>query len=204
MSKRKPGVSLTERQRVFCEEYLVDLNGYAAAVRAGYSQKTARQMAVQNLGHPAVVEYLQKLTKERSERTQITADRVITEVARLAFSDVRKLFDERGALKPVQDWPEDVAAAVASVEVDELFEGFGENRVQVGYTKKLKLWDKPRALEMLGKHLRLWVERQEITGPNGGPIQTRDDGLDLSTLTDEELEQLERLRQAAESRRAGG
>ncbi len=203
MSKRKPGVTLTDRQRVFCEEYLVDLNGYAAAVRAGYSQKTARQMASQNLEHPAVTAYLAQLMKERSERTQITADRVITEVARLGFSDLRKLFGKNGELLPIQQWPDDVAAAVSSVEVDELFEGFGENRVQVGYTKKVKLWDKGKALEMLGRHLKLFVDRMEHTGPNGGPIQTRDDGLDLSTLTDEELEQLERLRQTAESRRAG-
>lgn len=204
MSKRKPGVALTERQRVFCEEYLVDLNGQAAAVRAGYSKKTARQMASQNLEHPAVIEYLNKLKTERSQRTQVTADRVITELARLGFSDVRKAFDESGALLPMAQWPEDLAASVASIETDVLFEGYGENRVQVGVTRKLKLWDKPRSLELLGKHLKLWVERVEASGPNGGPIQTREDGLDLSTLTDEELEQLERLRQAAESRRAGG
>ncbi len=203
MSKRKPGETLTDRQRAFCEEYLIDLNGKAAAVRAGYSEKTARVIAQDNLGKPAIVAYLQTLMQARAERTQITADRVITEVARLGFSDVRKLFDANGALLPIDKWPDDVTAAVASVEVDELFEGYGENRIQVGHTKKVKLWDKPRALEMLGKHLRLFVERIEASGPNGGPIQTRDDGVDLSTLTDEELEQLERLRQTAESRRPG-
>jgi phage terminase small subunit len=203
MSKRKPGETLTEKQRVFCEEYLIDLNATAAAKRAGYAEKNARTTAQQNLEHPACIEYLNKLVKARSERTQITADNVITETAKLAFSDLRKLFDDAGALLPVNQWPADMAAAVSAVEVDELFEGYGENRVQVGYTKKVKLWDKPRALEMLGKHLKLWVERMEHTGPNGGPIQHRDDGIDLSTLTDEELEQIERLRQAAESRRAG-
>lgn len=201
MSKRKPGQTMTDRQRVFCDEYLVDLNGTEAAKRAGYSAKTARVMAQQNLEHPAVIEHLSKLMKERAERTQLTADRVITEVARLGFSDLRKLFDDKGALLPVTAWPEDMAAAVSSVEVDELFEGFGENRVQVGYTKKVKLWDKPRALELLGKHLKLWVERVEASGPNGGPIQTRTDGVDLSTLTDDELEQLEKIRRASDSRR---
>lgn len=201
MSKRKQGQALTDRQRVFCEEYLVDLNGTEAAKRAGYSAKTARVMAQQNLEHPAVIEHLAVMMKERSERTQVTADRVITEVARLGFSDLRKLFDDHGGLLPVTQWPDDMAAAVASVEVDELFEGFGENRVQVGYTKKVKLWDKPRALELLGKHLKLWVERVEASGPNGGPIQTRNDGINLSSLTDDELEQLEKIRHAADSRR---
>jgi phage terminase small subunit len=202
MSKPRPGKTLTERQRAFCEEYITDLNGQAAAVRAGYSPKTARQIAVQILGHTEAQKYLQKLLDERSKRTQVTADRVITEAARIGFSDLRRLFGENGELLPVNAWPDDVAASVASVEIDELFEGYGENRVQVGHTKKIKLWDKPRALELLGKHLKIWVERMEHTGKDGGPIQTRDDGIDLSTLTDDELEQLERLRQAAEQRRA--
>jgi phage terminase small subunit len=201
MSKRKPGEALTDRQKAFCEEYLVDLNGTAAAKRAGYSAKTSRVMAQQNLESPAVIAQLGMLMQARSERTQITADRTITEVARLGFSDLRKLFDAHGGLLPVHQWPDDVAAAVASVEVDELFEGFGENRVQVGFTKKVKLWDKPRALELLGKHLKLWVERIEASGPNGGPIQTRNDGVDLASLTDDELEQLEKIRHAADSRR---
>lgn len=202
MSKAKAADGLTDRQRVFCEEYLVDLNGSAAARRAGYSPKIARTMAQQNLDNPAVLEYLTRLMNERSQRTQITADRVISETARLAFSDLRKLFDENGALKPVQQWPDDMAAAVSAVEVDELFEGIGADRVQVGYTRKVKLWDKPKALEMVGKHLKLWIDRLEHSGPDGGPIQTRDDGIDLQQLTDDELQQLENLRQAAEQRRA--
>lgn len=203
MTTPKQPTRLTEKQRLFCQEYLVDLNGSAAARRAGYSEKGARIAAQDNLEREDIREYLNALIKERSERTQVTADRVIAESARLAFSDLRKLFDDNGAMLPVQQWPDEMAAAVASVEVDELFEGYGPDKTQVGFTRKIKLWDKPRSLELLGKHLKLWVERMEHTGPNGGPIQHRDDGIDLSTLTDEELEQLERLRHAAESRRTG-
>jgi len=202
MTQRDPA-ELTPKQKAFCEEYLVDLNATAAAKRAGYAEKNARTTAQTLLVTPKVVDEINRLMKARSERTQITADRVITEVARLGFSDVRKLFDPNGALLPVDKWPEDLAAAVASVEVDELFEGYGENRIQVGYTKKVKLWDKGKALEMLGRHLKLFVERTELTGPNGGPIPVKNDGVDLSVLTDEELQQLEALRHAADSRRAG-
>lgn len=200
---KHPDKPLTDKQRRFCEEYLVDMNATAAAKRAGYAERSARTSAQELLQNPNVVAQLQALREEQSQRTGITADRVITEVAKLAFGDLRQLFDDKGALLPVDKWPDGIAAAVASVEVDELFEGFGENRAQVGYTKKVKLWPKTTALELLGKHLRLWVEKHEHTGPNGGPIQTRDDGFDLSTLTDEELQQLEQLRQTAESRRAG-
>jgi phage terminase small subunit len=205
MSKRKPGQTLTDRQRTFCEEYLVDLNAAQAAIRAGYSAKTARVIANETLAKPAVAAYLQQLLAERSQRTQVTADRVITEVARLGFSDVRKLFDPlSGQLLAPSEWPDDVAAAVSSIEVEELMGGTGPDRTQIGWTKKVKLWDKPKSLEMLGRHLKLWVERHEHTGPNGGPIATRNDGVDLKKLTDAELEQLETIIQAAEQRSAGG
>lgn len=200
---RRNAADLTDKQRLFCAEYLVDLNATAAAKRAGYSDKTARVTAQDLLMQPKITAHLQSLMNERAARTQVTADRVITEVARLGFADLRKLFDDKGALLPVREWPDDLAAAIASVEVDELFEGFGENRVHVGYTRKVKLWDKGKALEMLGRHLKLWIDKVEHSGPNGGPIQTRDDGVDLSTLTDDELAQLEAIREAAESRRAG-
>jgi phage terminase small subunit len=193
---------LNDKQRQFCAEYIVDLNATQAAIRAGYSQRTARAIAQELLVKAEVVAKVQALMDERANRTQVTADRVITEVARLGFADLRKLFDANGGLLPVDQWPDDIAAAVASVEVDELFQGYGENRIQVGYTKKVKLWDKGKALEMLGRHLKLFVDRHEHTGPDGGPIATRNDGIDLKKLTDAELEQLEHIVQAAEQRSA--
>ncbi|MGD9599913.1 MAG: terminase small subunit [Steroidobacteraceae bacterium] len=195
---------LNDKQRAFCAEYIVDLNGTAAAKRAGYSEKTARAIAQELLVRPQVVAKVQALMDERANRTQVTADRVITEVARLAFADLRKLFDPlNGELLPPAQWPDELAAAVASIEVEELMGGTGPERVQIGWTKKVKLWDKPKSLEMLGRHLKLWVERHEHTGPNGGPIATRNDGVDLSKLTDAELEQLEAIVTAAEQRSAG-
>lgn len=195
---------LNDRQRLFCAEYLIDLNASAAAIRAGYSARSARSIAQELMVKPEAIAVVQALMKERAERTQVTGDRVIHEVARLAFADLRTLFDARGILLPVADWPDDIARAVASIEVDEIFEGVGENRVHVGYTKKVKTWDKPKSLEMLGRHLKLWVERHEHSGPNGGPIPVENTGLDLSTLTDAELADLERITKAAHDRRAGG
>jgi phage terminase small subunit len=204
-SKRAIGPDgLNDKQRLFCAEYLVDLNGAAAARRAGYSEKTARTIAQELLVKAEAIAVIQAMMDERAKRVQVTADAVITECAKLAFSDVRQLFDpQSGEMLPPDKWPEGIAAAVASVEVEELMGGSGPDRAQIGWTKKVRLWNKPQALEMLGKHLKLWVERMEHTGPNGGPIQTRDDGLDLSTLTDAELEQLEAIRKAAEQRRPG-
>lgn len=79
---------LTEKQRRFCEEYLIDLNGTQAAVRAGYKAKTARAIAAENLTKPDIVKYLQELMRQRSERTGIEADAVIRELRDVAMSDV--------------------------------------------------------------------------------------------------------------------
>jgi phage terminase small subunit len=103
---------------------------------------------------------------ERSKRVEITADNVLREIARLGFSDPRKLFDENGNLKPIHELDDDIAAAVAGIDV--VVRGDGENALQV---RKIKFWDKNNALEKLGKHLRLWTERHEHTGKDGGPIE---------------------------------
>ena len=80
---------------------------------------------------------------------------------------MRKLFDEQGALKPIGEWSDDVAAAVASLEVLEEWEGSGESRRLVGHTKKLKLWDKNSALKTLAQHLGMLVQKVEVKGNVG-------------------------------------
>jgi phage terminase small subunit len=165
---------LTPKERLFALEYLVDLNATQAAIRAGYSKKTAGAIGHENLKKPEIKEFLDEQIAKREKRVEVTADRVLAELMRVGFSDLRRAFNEDGSLKAPKDWPDDVAAAMSSVEVVEEFEGKGEDRQQVGWTKKVKLWDKPRALEMLGKHLKLFAERVEHSGPSGGPIEFRD------------------------------
>lgn len=81
-------MALTEKQKRFCEEYLIDLNATQAALRAGYSKKTSDRIASENLRKLEVQEYLKKLMAERSERTEITADNVLKELEKVAFADV--------------------------------------------------------------------------------------------------------------------
>lgn len=78
---------LTEKQKRFCEEYLIDLNATQAAVRAGYSAKTASRIAIELLNKTHVSEYLAKLMRDRSENTKITSEQVIKELEKVAFSD---------------------------------------------------------------------------------------------------------------------
>lgn len=154
-----------KRQR-FVEEYLVDLNATQAAIRAGYSKKTAYRQGADLLKNPQIAEAITKANKDRSERTKITADSVIEQLARFGFSDIRKIFDERGSLRSVSDLPDDVAAAVASVEVVTRpgAEIDADGNREVEYVHKIRMVDKIKPLELIGKHLAMWVERHEIEG----------------------------------------
>jgi phage terminase small subunit len=149
-SKRK----LTAKQERFIKEYLVDLDATKAAKRAGYSKKTAGR-----IGH----ETLKKLENEiqaeidkRNNRIELTADRVLREVCRLALFDPRKLYDENGNLKPIHELDDDTAAAICGVEVFEEFSGKGKSRIHVGMTRKIKLHRKDAAQDKLMRHLGLF------------------------------------------------
>ena len=144
---------LTPKQKRFVDEYLIDLNATQAAIRAGYSPKTANEQGARLLANVSIAQTIQKAMQDREQRTEITQDRVLQEYARLAFYDPRKLFQPDGAPKPIEALDDDTAAALAGLEVREEFEGAGENRTFVGYTKKYKLANKLGALDSLAKHL---------------------------------------------------
>lgn len=153
---------MTPKKLMFCKEFLVDLNGTAAAIRAGYSEKTANEQASRLLADVNIQKEIERLKAERVERIQVNSDEILRELVRLSQSDIRKVFDEDGALRPMAEWPDAIAACVASVEVDEIFEyeGSGDDRkrVHIGYTKKVKFWDKNKALDMLGRHMKLFSD----------------------------------------------
>lgn len=149
-------MALTDKEQRFCEEYLVDLNATQAAIRAGYSEKTARSIGSENLSKPDIQEKISLLRQELSDKTGITAQRVLNELAKIAFSDLRKAFKADNALLDVRQFDDDIAGAVASVEVDALYEKIDGEKELVGQTQKIKLYDKVAALEKLGKHLGIF------------------------------------------------
>lgn len=124
------GKKLTDRQEKFCNEYLVDLNATQAAIRAGYSKKTAQVIAAENLSKPIIQEKLQKCIKKQQERTQITADKVLADIEEVKERCMQKVpvLDEEG--NPTGEWRFEATPAL-------------------------------RALELLGKHLALFTDRQE-------------------------------------------
>ncbi len=145
--------NLTPQQRRFVDEYLVDLNATRAAIRAGYSEKTAVQQASRLLTNVNVQAAVAEAQAARAARVGITADNVLRELARLGLSDVRRMFRDDRLLNP-GEWTDDAAAAVAGIEVDKRKDP-GEDGEYYTVTK-IKLWDKNSALEKLCKHLGLF------------------------------------------------
>lgn len=172
-------MALTAKQRRFVEEYLVDLNATQAAIRAGYSSKTAASIGEENLRKPDIAKAVQEAQEARSKRTKITQDMVLAELAKIGFSDIRKVMrwgetivridtDDDGqeverpyhgiALIDSSEIDDSTAAAIA--EVSEGREGL-----------KIKMHDKKGALVDIGRHLGMFKDKVELSGKDGGPIR---------------------------------
>lgn len=157
---------LTAKQQAFVNEYIVDLNATQAAIRAGYSEDTAYSIASENLTKPEIAGAIQVAMELRADRTRITADRVLVEVAKLGFSNIKDIFTATGQLKNLSALPDEVTAAIQSVEVVTKRVDGGEDH-EVEYVHKIKMADKKASLELLGKHLKLFADRTELTGADG-------------------------------------
>ena len=146
---------MTKKQKRFVEEYLIDLNATQAAIRAGYKAKNGQRAS--EIGHELlqktqVSEAISEAIAERSKRTGINADRVLLELARIAFVNVINAKD--ATLK--EDASRDDLAAIQSVKV----KSFGEDGVE----REIKLADKLKALDMLGRHLAMWNDKLQLSG----------------------------------------
>ncbi len=157
-------VALSPKQERFIEEYLLDLNAKQAAIRAGYAPGSAEVQGSRLLRIDKVRHIIDERKSARAEKFSISAERVLGELKLLATCDIGGAFNTDGSLKPLHEIPEEVRRAISGVEVDELYEGHGKEREQVGYTRKVKFWSKPDCLIALGKHLKLFTERIEHTG----------------------------------------
>ena len=147
---------LNPRQQRFVDEYLIDLNGTQAAIRAGYSPSSANEIASENLTKPNIKAAVDIARANQQARTGINADRVLREAARVAFFDPRKLFGDDGAPLGFHSIDADSAAAISGIEVVEVWEGTGKDRVFVGHLKKYRLSDKNPAIDKLMRHLGLY------------------------------------------------
>jgi phage terminase small subunit len=158
ITPKKIKKQLSPRHQTFCREYLIDFIGTKAAIRAGFSEHTAAEQASRLLSKVKIQEEINRLRREREKRLEASADFVVREFMRIAKFDIRDLYDKNGNLKDIKDLPEDVAKCISAIDVDELWgpneDGPGKSRI--GTTKKVKAWDKVRALEALGEHFGIF------------------------------------------------
>ena len=163
-------MSLTDKQAKFVSEYLVDLNATQAAKRAGYSEKTAEQQGHQLLKKTLVAAAIAEAQAKRSERTEITQDMVLQELAKIAFADIRKV--ARWGKSPIDTESENAnpnglgiypVELVPSEQIDDETAGAVAEVSLTQFGIKVKMHDKKGALVDLGKHLGMFVERTEST-----------------------------------------
>jgi phage terminase small subunit len=153
-------MQLTPLQLRFVDEYLIDLNAKQAAIRAGYASKGAAVQGFRLLTNANVAVAIQARQVDRSKRTDITQDRVLQEFAKIAFGDVRGLFDAAGNLRQPHELSDDDAARVASIEV--VTKSIGDGAVE--YVHKIRAWDKIAALTQLGRHLGMFKDGLDLCG----------------------------------------
>jgi len=157
--------SLTPKQARFVAEYLIDLDSAAAARRAGYSKKTAQQLGYQLLQHPSVRRAVMAGKAKQLDRAELTAARVLQELARVAFVNGRDYWTPEGDAKHPNELTVDEGACLAGFEV--LIKNAKAGDGVTDTVHKFKLWDKVHALEILAKHFRLLVDRVEVVDASG-------------------------------------
>jgi len=154
-----------ERQIKFVEEYIKSLNATDAAIKAGYSEKTARSQGSRLLTNVDIQKAIQQAKAEREERTKIDADYVLKRLVEIDQMDVLDIMDDDGNVKPLRDWPKIWRQYISNIETISMDDG-------EGWLKKIKWPDKVKNLELLGKHVSVgaFKEKIEHSGPNGGDI----------------------------------
>jgi len=161
---------LTVKQKQFCEEYIADegLNATKAAIRAGYKVKStsnAEKVGSKLLRNVRVQAYIQELMRARSKRTEITADKVLEEIAKVAFVNLADFIDDEGRMLPPGNIDRKNMATVQ--EITEKVYGGDECPI---VERRYKLNDKMNALEKLGKHLKLFTDKTEIEHTTKRPL----------------------------------
>jgi len=158
-------MKLRPKQQRFIDEYLLDLNATQAAIRAGYSVKTAASVGAENLRKPQIAEAITKAKASRSDRTGIDADWLLKRLAEEADADMADLYSDDGSLKPVREWPIIWRKGlVAGVDVMQMQPTEGRPTSSV---VKVKLSDRTRRLELIGRHINVGAFKDDLIIPPG-------------------------------------
>lgn len=159
---------LTAKQLIFCKEYLIDKNATRASVEAGYSKKTAEVQGSRMLRNVKVKEYIDTELEKMMNKLDISADRVMQELANIAFFDIRNIFDSNDNIQQIKDLDESTARAIGSVKFKQE-KTDGENFAE---TMEVKANDKLRALDMLMKNMGMYESDNKQKDNKDGTIKS--------------------------------
>lgn len=164
---------LTDKQELFAREYLKDLNATQAAIRAGYSAKTAQEQASRLLSNVMVQSRISELKAERNEEVGIDAAYVLRRLVEIDQMDVLDIVKDDLSLKPVNEWPSTWRRYISGFDVAEMFENTGDGgaRELAGILKKIKWPDKVKNLELLGKHVDVQAFKESVKTEQSGTVQ---------------------------------
>lgn len=169
----KPRTALTDKEKRFVDEYMIHQSGAKAAALAGYSERNAGRIAWALMQRPLIAEAIEARQAKLAAKLGVTTERILEELAKIGFSDIRKAFTESGGIKRPEEWDEDFAGAMSSVKVitRQSGERDEDDRPILENVHEFKAWDKLAALEKLGKHLGMFKDKLELTGKDGGPVE---------------------------------
>ncbi|MDV0393230.1 terminase small subunit [Enterobacter roggenkampii] len=189
---------LTDKQELFAREYLKDLNATQAAIRAGYSEKTANEQASRLLANVNVQNFVAELKASRIEQTGIDAAYVLRRLVEIDQMDAADILDDEGGLLPISAWPKVWRTSLSGLDLNRLRMAGKNDEEDIETTiQKIKWPDKVKNLELLGKHVDVQAFKEqtatEITGANGGPVRYAD-------MSEELLE--EKLKELGNGRRS--
>ena len=166
---------LTDKQALFCQEYLVDLNATQAAIRAGYKEKSAAIVGHENLRKPNIQELITKLKNKRAEKTEVDAAYVIKRLTQIDEMDILDILTDNGEMKPIKEWPLCWRRTISGIDISTMM-GLGDTETIL---KKIKWPDKLKNIELLGKHVDVSAFKEQIE--HSGTIK-------LDDISDEELD----------------
>lgn len=148
-------MALTRKQKAFVEEYLIDLNATQAAIRAGYSAKCANEQGSQNLAKLSIMQAISERMAERSKRTGVNQDRIVQELAKVAFVKMTDIVDRDGEIKESAN--EDDLSCIESIKYK-----YSDMDTGSSVEREVKIASKLKALELLGKHLGMWNDKLDV------------------------------------------
>ncbi|EOE7446628.1 terminase small subunit [Enterobacter hormaechei] len=154
-------MALTDKQEMFCREYLIDLNATQAAIRAGYSEKTANRTASENLSKPDIQSRIAELKAQRNDLVGINATYVLNRLVEIDQMDVLDILNDDGSLRPITSWPKAWRISLTGLDISTTIQNFDEETAET-ILKKIKWPDKVKNLELLGKHVRVQAFKEQV------------------------------------------